>query len=40
MELAERDVERRFLFTDLLQAIHAKIQTFLVLRARQHLLVS
>ena len=28
MELAERDVERRFLFTDLLQAIHAKIQTF------------
>jgi hypothetical protein len=28
MELAERDVECRFLFTDLLQAIHAKIQTF------------
>lgn len=28
MELAERDVERRFLFTDLAQAIHAKIQTF------------
>jgi hypothetical protein len=28
MELAQRHVERRFLFTDLLQAIHAKIQTF------------
>jgi hypothetical protein len=28
MELAERDLECRFPFTDLPQAIYAKIQTF------------